>query len=200
MSTTTPSPHSRSSNDPEQPLPLPLTRTASLDDFAECRSVASWQQQLAIEAWQRWGGIYHDDLVVCLNWGAAQFRSPGNDPIYRSFQDGAYTTVESMRSVVFALSVLDRIEQPLHFLRYQARLLFPSGLLVCTFAAWDATGEDCAIGHELRHRIYNRETLRKLLHEIRGIGLEPFGGIDLRYRGHALGDHTLASLVAVKRS
>ena len=56
-----------------------------------------------------------------------------------------------------------------------------------------------AIGHELRSRIYDRESWATLLHEARRcLGLAPFGGVDLRYRGDALGDHTLASLVWTK--
>jgi hypothetical protein len=177
---------------------LPLTRTASLADFPDCPSVAVWQQCHAVEAYQRWGGIYREDLVVCLNWGAAYFRSPGSNPIYRDFQEGACAPIEPMRSAVFALSVLDRVEQPLRFLRQQADLLITGGLLVCTFAVWNAAGDDCAIGHELRRRIYNYRSWDRLLDEIRAVGLVPFGGVDLRYHGDTLGDHSLATLVATK--
>lgn len=178
-----------------------LTKTASLDDYADCDSVAVWQQCLAIDAYRRWaplgGSLFTDGCpVLCYNWGAAHFRAPGANPCYRSFGDPDSSL--DVLSAVFALSVLDRVAAPLRFLRHTVGQLQPGGLLVCTFAAWDATGEDCAVGHELRHRIYDRASWRKLVVEIKLIGLQPFGGVDLRYHGHALGDHTLASLVAVK--
>ena len=180
---------------------LPLTRTASLTDYEDCDSMAVWQQCLAIDAYHRWLGDAHvptTSEVLCLNWGAARFRSPGANPRYRSFGDPELSL--DVLSAVFALTVLDRVEAPLHFLRHQADRLMVGGLIVCTFAAWDATGEDCAVGHELRHRIYDRESWRKLVHEAKSLGLRPFGWVDLRYHGHTLGDHTLATLVAIKRS
>ena len=177
---------------------LPLTRAASLPDYEDCDSVAVWQQCLAIDAYHRWhrdSPTYLCDDVLCYNWGAARFRAPGANPRYRSFGDPELSLDVS---AVFALSVLDRVEAPLRFLRHQVDRLMIGGLIVCTFAAWDATGEDCAVGHELRHRIYDRESWRKLVHEAKSLGLQPFGGVDLRYHGHALGDHTLATLVATK--
>ena len=179
---------------------LPLTRTASLIDYTDCDSMAVWQQCLAVDAYQRWLGDAHAPTtseVLCLNWGAARFRAPGGAPRYRSFSDPELSL--DVLSAIFALSVLDRVAAPLRFLRHQANRLMVGGLIVCTFAAWDATGEDCAVGHELRHRIYDRASWRKLVVEIKLIGLQPFGGVDLRYHGHTLGDHTLATLVAIKR-
>lgn len=179
-------------------IPRPLTCTALLADFPDCVSVAGWQQALAIEAYQRWQATAPlADPVVCYNWGAASFRAPGIAPAYCSFRDPD-PQLGGLLGAVFALSVLDRIEQPLRFLRRRADQLLTGGLVVCTFALWDAEGEDCAIGHELRRRIYDRESWRKLLHEIRLLDLHPFGGVDFRYRGDTLGDHTLATLVAVK--
>lgn len=180
--------------------PLPLTRTAALADFRGCDSVAMWQQCLAVEAWQRWASGPDRTLaseVICYNWGAAHFRAPGPAPIYYGYGDSGID-VEPL-TAIFALSVLDRVPAPLRFLRQHADRLLPGGLLVCTFAAWDITGEDCARGHELRHRMYDHSSWRKLLHETRILGLASFGGVDLRYHGDTLGDHTLASLVAVKR-
>lgn len=179
-------------------LPHPLTRTASLADFADCDSMAVWQQCLAVDAYQRWKGQREPrGLVLCFNWGAAHFRSPGVDPIYRSHGDPIPREDDPL-SAVFALSVLDRVDMPIRFLRAHADRLLPGGLLVCTFAAWDADGEDCAIGYELRKRIYDRDSWRKLLHEAKRLKLTPFGGVDLHYRGDTLGDHTLATLVVTK--
>lgn len=179
-----------------------LTRSASLDDYEDCISVADWQQRLAIDAYWRWRertSLY--GAVLCLNWGAASFRAPGAAPIYRGYREGPdLTDPPEPLAALFALSVLDRIARPLRLLHFYADRLEPGGLIVCTFAAWNATGEDCAVGCELRSRIYDRESWGTLLHESKRIGLEPLGGVDLRYRGDTLGDHTLASLVMVKGS
>lgn len=182
------------------PCPLPLTRTAAFVDFRDCDSVAVWQQCLAIEAYQRWGRLpaqtpdYGE--ILCYNWGAAHFRAPGLAPIYLGYGD---TGIEpDCLSAVFALSVLDRVDAPLRFLRRVVNHLLPGGLVVCTFAAWDITGEDCAVGCKQRQRIYDHGSWRKLLHETRILGLASFGGVDLRYHGDTCGDHTLATLVATK--
>lgn len=177
----------------------PLTRTASTRDYPDCWTVADWQQRAAVEAWERWLEIVQPvpfDDVLCDNWGAASFRAPGPSPRYRSY--GETSPTPDPLSAVFALSVLDRVDAPLRFLRHVADRLIPGGLVVCTFAAWDATGPDVAVGHELRHRIYDRHTWRKLIQEAKQIGLRPFGGVDLRYHGDTLGDHTLATLVVTK--
>jgi len=175
---------------------LPLTRTASLDDYPGCLSVALWQQAHATDAVARWGVGGHDP-ILCLNWGAAWFVSPRHEhTIYREYQadlpEGAF-------SAIFALSVLDRIEQPLRYLRKIERRLLPSGLLVCTVAAWDVCGPDLALGHEVRRRIYNRDALARLIYDCsHHLGLKPFGGVDLRYHGDTLGDHTLAAVTVMK--
>lgn len=179
--------------------PLPLTRTACLADYPDCPSVAVWQQCHALDAYQRWGGPPAGDgptAVCCYNWGAAHFRAPGRSPDYHDYRDPG--DLATPCAAVFALSVLDRVDSPVRFLRQQADRVIGGGLIVCTFAAWDATGEDCAVGHELRHRIYDWAAWRKLLQEVRHLQLQPFGGVDLRCRGHLLGDHTLATLVVVK--
>lgn len=177
--------------------PLPLTRACSLDDFSDCDSVAVWQQAHAVDAYRRWAGARTASPVLCYNWGAAHFRAPGASPIYHAYLDPARDG-PTVLAAVFALSVLDRIAAPMRFLRSTMCRLQPGGLLVCTFSAWDSTGQDCASGCTLRHRIYDRGSWGKLLYEVRGLGLQPFGGVDLRYRGHTLGDHTLATLVVTK--
>lgn len=178
---------------------LPLTRTACLDDYQDCVSVAVWQQCHAIEAYQAWLGapfVGPAGEILCYNWGAAYFRAPGPTPIYRGFRDP--DDVTAPLSAIFALSVLDRVDAPRFFLHTVARRLLPEGLLVCTFAAWNATGEDCAIGHELRQRIYDRQAWAELIRDMKRAGLQPFGGVDLRYRGDTLGDHTLGVLTLKK--
>ena len=182
---------------------IALTRTCSLADFPDCRSVGDWQQRLVEAAHTRWA-LASDQLggpVLCINWGASNFRSPGASEEVRYFEQvgGSSFLDAEFASAVFALSVLDRIDQPLHFLREIAYRLDIGGLIVCTFAAWDVEGEDCAGGHDLRCRIYDLTRWRKLIQTARStLGLIPFGGVDLEYRGNTLGDRTLASLVVTK--
>lgn len=177
---------------------LPLTRTARLADFPGCVSAADWQQRHAERAYERWLALDPHPLgpVTCYNWGAATFRAPGDDPIYHG---GGDLNGDGELSAIFALSVLDRVDSPMKFLRTVSRRLQYGGLLVATFAAWDATGPDCALGCELRKRIFDRELWYKLLGDVRTCGLQPFGGVDLRYRGDLLGDHTLGALTVIKQ-
>jgi SAM-dependent methyltransferase len=185
--------------------PLALNKTAALPDFRGCCSVADWQQCLAEAAYKEWvtqaPPLYQQPLgALVYNWGAASFTAPRvwvDGPIYTKGFGDAPTSYTAPLDAIYALSVLDRVEAPLRFLRHTIDLLRPGGLLVCTFAVWDADGYDCALGHELRARIYNRGSWKKLLEEVRLIDLQPFGGVDLRYHGDTLGDHTLATLVAV---
>src|SRR5262245_23570569 len=189
---------------PTPPTPLPLTRAANLLDFdGVCPSVAAWQQQHAQTAWARW----HEDphrpsldrsrhRLAVVNWGAASFRAPHTRFICDYYDlSTAPGLADRSHGAIFALSVLDRIERPSRILRQCVQALVPGGLLVATVALWNATGPDCAVGHELRSRIYDRHTWKNLLDDARGLGLKPYGGVDLRYPGDALGDHTLAAIV-----
>lgn len=178
---------------------MPLTRTAHLTDFPDCASVAQWQQRHAIDTYDRWlDAVWVEGQTLCLNWGAATFRAFGADPIYRSHTDPIEVFDPDSLALIYNLSVLDRIDGPCRLLRQQAAALRPGGLILCTFAAWDAIGGDCAVGHELRHRIYDHDLWSDLIQRARKIGLFPFSGVDLRYRGDTLGDHTLAALVLQK--
>jgi SAM-dependent methyltransferase len=182
-------------------LDRPLTRAADLTDYPACLSVARWQQRLGQEAYDRWAPAapHAPPAVFCFNWGAAAFRAPGRDPIYRSHGDPLPREADAL-GAVYALSVLDRLDAPVRFLRAYARHLVPGGLLVCTFALWNATGEDCALGHELRRRIYDQHTWKRLVTDAKSLGFAPLGGVDFRYHGDLLGDHTLASLVVIRET
>lgn len=189
-------------------LARPLTRAANLCDFdGLCPSVAVWQQQHARDAYQRWRqGAFaprlHKPLrIAAINWGAAGFTAPGS-PLVCDYYDAAqgFALLDEAHAAIYALSVLDRVPAPMTILRACHRSLVPGGLLVATIALWDATGPDEAIGHELRQRIYDRASWRKLLHDVRQIGLSPYGGVDLRYPGDTLGDHTLAAITLTKEA
>lgn len=184
---------------------LALTRTCQLEDFPHCRSVADWQQQMAEAAYLRWSEDQPDAPILCVNWSHCVFHAPGPLGRQREHQYGdlprlPYLDPATPISAVFALSVLDRIEAPIAFLRRQAENLLAGGLIFATFAYWDASGPDCAIGHEIRQRIYEQNTLTLLIGNLRKLNLHTYGGIDWRYHGHTLADHTLATLVLTKGS
>lgn len=179
---------------------LALTRSCRFADFPGCRSVADWQQAIVHAAYDRWlsapqrfVGTAH---ALCINWGGCAFEAPG-DPIYRLGPDIGTRRGDRL-SAIFALSVLDRVDMPMRFLKQQVERLLPGGLLVCTFACWDVEGPDCAIGKEIRRRIYNPDSWLLLVDNVRKLSLRTFGGIDWTYHGHTLGDHTLATLVLTK--
>lgn len=168
---------------------LPLTRTCRLDDYLVCPTVESWQFRVADDARQRWladGGSRTGSSTMCVT-GAA-----------RGFLD-ALNAQPTKYDLVYALSVLDRIEAPVRFLREVGDALTPGGLIVCTFAVWDVLGPDIASGHQARRRIYDPYAWKKLLDEVRALGFQTFGGVDFRYHGHTIGgDHSIASLVITR--
>jgi hypothetical protein len=179
-----------------------LSRTCRLEDFPGCETVAAWQQHLADCSWEVWttlGRGNGKDVTVGINWSGCPFTTPG--PCPRGPTEHLLFDQPLPRHIaaVFGLSVLDHIEAPAKFVQRAAERLCPQGLLFLTFAFWDAEGDDHAAGHEHRRRIYNNDLWKKLIAEARRAGLKPFGGMDWSYHGHKLGDHTLASLVLIKR-
>jgi len=137
--------------------------------------------------------------VLCLNWSGVDFRAPGPEALYYLTPLLPEPKVERALPAVFALSVLDQHKAPVSFLTYVAKRLRTQGLLFLTFAFWDAEGEDCAEGAGARARIYDMHSWKKLIAEARRAGFQTFGGMDWAYHGNKLGDHTLASLVLIRR-
>jgi hypothetical protein len=181
---------------------LALSRTCNLADFPGVVTVAGWQQALAEQAWSLWLAEHHiltREQVVCDNYSNAPFVAPGPSALYR--YPGAKDNGSITRAVpaVYGLCVLDRIEAPVSYLTRAAQVLRAKGLLFLTFTFWDAEGEDCAAGHEGRTRIYDAHSWKKLVSEARRAGFQTFGGMDWRYYGNKLDDHTLASLVLTRR-
>ena len=179
---------------------LALSRTCNLGDFPGALSVANWQERLAHAAWERWVADYHvrtrkQSLVV--NYSGCAFQAPGPSAIYR--YRGLAEDIERTVSAIYALTVVDKVEAPVRFLTRSAQLLRPRGLLLLTFAFWDAEGEDVAAGHEERERIYDATSWKKLIAEARRAGFQTFGGVDWRYHGDLLSDHSLGSLVLTRR-
>jgi len=181
---------------------MALSRTCALSDFADCLSVAAWQQALAAEAWAAWERQSHVRTrtpALCVNWSGCPFEAPGPTGAVYQYRHQAVNGVKRERlPAMYGLSVLDHVEAPVKFLSDAATVLRPGGLLVVTYAFWDAEGPDLAEGAADRRRIYDATSQRKLIVEARRIGLAPFGGIDWAYHGDTLSDHTLASLVLMK--
>jgi len=178
---------------------LALSRTCNLRDFPNCLTVADWQQRLAEYAWSTWTALEHlrtREPSLCVNALGLPFTAPGPSPIYVG---GAEDVVTEPVSAVFALSVLDHVEAPVRFLTRAARLMPARGLLYLTFAFWDAEGPDVALGHDSRTRIYDVHSWKKLVSEARRAGFQTFGQHDWTYHGNMLDDHTLASLVLVRK-
>ena len=184
--------------------PLALSRTCNLADFPDVVTVAGWQEALAHYAWNVWVEAQHirsREQTVCDNYSGCRFEAPGPRALYRYPHTGDNGTPGITRAVpaVFGLCVLDRIDAPVKYLQRAATILRPHGLLYLTFTFWNAEGEDVAAGHEDRRRIYDVHSVTKLITEARRHGFTGFGGMDWRYHGNKLDDHTLASLVLTRR-
>jgi hypothetical protein len=180
---------------------LALSRTCALSDFPDCRTVASWQQQLAERAWACWVAEQHvltRGASLVVNYSDIPFTAPGPTAIYQYRGDGE-VLVDHALPAIYALCVLDRIEAPVRFLVRAAQILRPQGLLFCSFAFWDAQGPDVAAGADGRRRIYDVQSWKKLVAEARKAGFRGFGGHDWHYHGNTLEDHSLASLVLTRR-
>lgn len=193
---------------------LPLSRTCNLRDFPGCVTVAAWQQRLAEAAWAHWVATHHrrtrtGGLVV--NYSGVDFLAPGPHATYWHGGDGMHMHTSMLHGLpdglqngdrvpaIYGLCVLDRIEAPVAFVTQAASRLGPRGLLFLTFAYWDAEGEDLAAGREERRRIYSVHSALRLIRDARKVGFENFGGTDWAYHGDVLEDHSLASLVFIKR-
>jgi hypothetical protein len=180
-----------------------LSRTCALSDFENCVSVAAWQQDLATLAWQTWEAASHvrtREPSLCVNWSGVPFDAPGPTAIYQYRHENGNGVARARLPAVYGLNVLDHIEAPVKFVSDAAAVLRAGGLLVLTYAFWDAEGDDTTEGAADRRRIYSATSQKKLIAEARRIGFRCFGGVDWRYHGNVLGDHTLASLVLVRRA
>jgi hypothetical protein len=181
---------------------LGLSRTCDLRDFPGVITVASWQQALADHAWAMWTEAEHlrtREPSLVHNWSGCAFLAPGPSAIYHYRGQRDNGREPEQVSAVFGLSVVDHTDAPVRFLTKAGTRLRRHGLLFLTMAFWNAQGEDVAKGHEYRARIYNAQSWKKLIREARYAGFDTFGGIDWRYHGNYLDDHSLASLVLTRR-
>lgn len=177
---------------------LALSRTCDLQhDFPGC-DLAGWQQAMANCAHAVWQAAHPASAGIgwCCNCSGFPFSPP--IPAVVTTDPYAPLPADDSLAAIFALSTLNYIEAPMGFLNGRGKCLVRGGLFFLTFRAWDAIGPDCAIDHAQRIRLYDLQSWRKLITEARRSGLRPFGGVDWRYHGHQLGDHTLATLVLLK--
>lgn len=103
--------------------------------------------------------------------------------------------------VLTCISVLEHLPQVRPFLRACTQLLKPGGLLFLTVDAWDCEGSDTAHFHWMRERIYHKESLQRLMEDLRLLGMKTFGGTDWHYPGNQLyGSYTFASVAMIKKT
>lgn len=100
---------------------------------------------------------------------------------------------------IFCLSVLEHVPEPRTTLRAMCSLLRPGGLLFLTVDYWNSEGPDTAHFHWMRHRIYNEESLKRLLEDGRTFGLRRFGASDWTYHGPTVYDYSFFAAALVKR-
>lgn len=165
-------------------------------------SPAAWQQAWACDVYQAWCGGPQgrppvDGAAYCFNQSGDVFLAPTEDTIYLTTWP---TLPQTGLAAVWALLWLDRVDlSTRRALRRLTTVLAPGGLLACTLTIWDAEGPDCASGHEQRRRIFTPPTWRDLVwRDLPKVGCRALGEPDWRYRGDACGDHSRATIVAVK--
>lgn len=182
-------------------MPIALSRTCNFADFADCYTVADWQQELADHAWALWEQEHHirtRESSLVVNYADIPFLAPGPAAHYQ-YPGQEENGLPHELPAIYGLCVLDRIEAPVKFLLRARQTLRTDGLLFLTFTFWDAEGADEAAGAESRARIYDVHSWKKLVAEARKVGFRGFGGMDWDYHGHWLDDHSLASLVLTKK-
>lgn len=182
--------------------PLALSRTCDLADFPACRSVADWQQALAACATAVWQTTHpRSGIAWCVNGSKLPFTPPLRALSFTNPQTALGLPVGRANplAAIYALSVLDHVDEPHGFLHRHGKRLARGGLFFLTFHAWDCEGPDVTSSRGTRARLYGQQAWHKLIVEARKVDLRPLGAVDWRYHGHVLGDHTLASLVLVKK-
>lgn len=194
---------------PEQPYPpisttaltccCPRTRRTGKDPIVE--TPTAWQQRWAERTHWTWCGSGGHPPVVGAIYSINLGHAPVVLPVSSLPLSAWPAVIDGPLAAVWAFSVIDRLPSPKRWFREVAKHLVPGGLLACSFAYWDSTGDDVAIGHELRERIYNLESWRELVREdLPAAGFARLGEADWTWRGAALGDQTIATVAAVRRA
>jgi SAM-dependent methyltransferase len=116
-----------------------------------------------------------------------------------SIEDFAAATAHMRFDVATCISVVEHVDIIRPFFRAIHMLLKPGGLLFLTTDFWDSHGPDVAHFHWMRKRIYNEETIKRLLEDLRALGFRSFGESDWSYHGHQLYDYSIASAAMVRK-
>lgn len=114
-------------------------------------------------------------------------------------EEYAATASHDQFDILTCISVIEHVKDISPFLRAIRMLLKPGGLLFLTTDYWDAEGEDTAHFHWMRERIYNEDTIKRLLIRARELGFASFGVADWTYHGPQVYDYSVASLAVVKK-
>jgi hypothetical protein len=161
-----------------------------------------WEYALALHAVGRWSEVvqfrrwvgYPEPQGPSLLYKATECETVVIDPSHLDDIEG-----RPLALVVTALSVLQAVENPEATLYYCSCLLAPGGLLILTFPFWNRCGEDTAIGHEHRRRMYCPKLYTALRAHAASCLLTPFGGVDTTWHGTQVHDYSMASLVLEKK-
>ncbi|KKK73931.1 hypothetical protein LCGC14_2888870 [marine sediment metagenome] len=200
---------------------IPLTKTWDPADLIELREVYAfvvpfiantthvtrvWEYTMALEAYRRtlkWplqdkaildvGGAGSKFGDILDHYGASSFLV---DPhVNTTIEDYTGTPAD----MIFAISVLEHVEQVTPFLDACWRNLKPGGLIFLTLDIWDCEGPDVAHFHWMRKRIFNVETWKRVLSHLQHRGAKRYGTADWAYHGHQLyASYSTASLAVIR--
>jgi hypothetical protein len=164
-----------------------------------------WEYALALHAIGRWVATGRTPIWVYNAGGGSSFSAMLDDWLPHPPLEVAPAFIERcvagtpLANVVLLLAALEHAVHPEQLLYGASTLLTPGGLLVLTMAFWNRCGEDTALYHERRQRIYCPKLVSALRQQAEALGLTPFGGVDPTWHGTQVHDHTLTSLVLQKR-
>lgn len=117
-----------------------------------------------------------------------------------TLEEVAAVAVSNSFDILTCISVIEHLPHMRPFLRAAVSLLKPGGLLFLTTDAWDCDGPDQAHFHWMRERIFNKGTIKRLIEDLRELGMESFGKSDWVYPGDQVyGSYTFASLAMTKK-
>lgn len=190
-----------------------LPEELTLVDRAGVPPLRRWEYALALHAIARWSDAdplrHWSDPIYDVIGEDAQFahlvaEQTGReteilDVTHHGSLNGEVRGGRPLADVITCLGIIEHIPEPESFLYHLSCLLAPGGLLVLTFAFWNRCGQDTAVGHEQRQRIYCPKLYSSLRSQADTLHLHAFGGVDPTWHGTQRLDHTVASLVLEKR-